>query len=38
MDTINNFIQISKEEFKKELEDKSIVLIDVRTFKEQIIY
>ena len=26
MDTINNFIQISKEEFKKELEDKSIVL------------
>jgi len=34
----NNFKQISKEEFKQELEDEWVVLIDVRSFMEQIIY
>lgn len=38
MSSINNFIQISKEEFKRELEDDQVILIDVRSFMEQIIH
>jgi rhodanese-related sulfurtransferase len=34
----NNFTQISKEEFKKELEDKNAILLDVRTPEELPVY
>ena len=38
MNTTNNFSQISKEEFKIELEDRSSILLDVRTPEELPIY
>jgi len=34
----NNFTQINKKEFKKELEDENSVLLDVRTPEELITY
>ncbi len=34
----NNFLQINAQDFKKELQDKDVVLIDVRTSQELFIY